>query len=139
MRPNPTIDIGNIDSGVALVLCDSALPDMPIVYCSEPFESLTGYSSADILGHNCRFLQHPPGSFCQDERVRIANGHSRKELREKIARGEEARVRLWNFTKEGKIFVNVLTTIPITWDEGLGQEKRYIVGFQADEGRIFSG
>ncbi len=37
------------------------------------------------------------------------------------------------------MFVNVLTTIPITWVEGMGEEKRYIVGFQADEGKIYSG
>jgi PAS domain S-box-containing protein len=133
------IDIGNIDSGVALVLCDSAMPDMPIIYCSEPFENLTGYSSAEILGHNCRFLQHPPEGYCGDERARVCNELSRREVKERFARGEEARVRFWNFTKDGRMFVNVLTTIPITWEEGLGQEKRYIVGFQADEGRIISG
>jgi PAS domain S-box-containing protein len=132
------IDIGNIDSGVALVLCDSAIPDMPIVYCSEPFENLTGYSSAEILGHNCRFLQHPLGGYCSDERARTCNELSRREVKERFTRGEEARVRFWNFTKDGRMFVNV-PTIPITWEEGLGQEKRYIVGFQADEGRIISG
>jgi len=121
------------------VLCDSAMPDMPIVYCSEPFENLTGYSKAEILGHNCRFLQHPPGGYYQDPRASNANELSRLELKGKFARGEEARVRFWNFTKEGNMFVNVLTTIPITWDEEMGEEKRYIVGFQADEGRIYSG
>ena len=121
------------------MLCDSAMPDMPIVYCSEPFETLTGYSSSEILGHNCRFLQHPPGGYYLDEQARSANEHSRRELKERFARGEEACVKFWNFTKEGKVFVNVLTTIPITWTEGMGEQKRYIVGFQADEGRIYSG
>ncbi len=60
-------------------------------------------------------------------------------MKEKFAREEEARVKFWNFTSNGRMFVNVLTTIPITWEEGLGQEKRYIVGFQADESRIYSG
>lgn len=124
---------------MALVLCDSALPDLPIVYCSEPFENLTGYTSSQILGLNCRFLQHPRGSYCRDERANAANEHSRKEIKEKFAKGEEARVKFWNFTSDGRMFANVLTTIPITWEEGLGQEKRYIVGFQADEGRIYSG
>jgi PAS domain-containing protein len=123
---------------VALVLCDSALPDMPIVYCSEPFENLTGYSSSEILGQNCRFLQHPPGGYCLDEEAQTANDLSRRELKARFAKGEEACVKFWNFTKEGKIFVNVLTTIPITWTEGRGEEKRYIVGFQADEGKIYS-
>ena len=58
------------------------------------------------------------------------------QLREKIARGEEAQVRLVNYTKGGEKFANLLTTIPITWDEGdkeLGLGRRYIVGFQARE------
>ena len=56
------------------------------------------------------------------------------ELRQKISMGQEAQVRLVNYTKNGEAFFNFLTTIPITWDEGdmaLGLRKRYIVGFQA--------
>lgn len=112
---------------------------MPIIYCSEPFEHLTGYSSAEILGRNCRFLQTPPLGDRTDESVRTTNELSRKELREKFAKGEEARVRFVNFRKDGKMFVNVLTTIPISWDEGDGEGKRYIVGFQADEGHVLRG
>ncbi|KAJ5051678.1 uncharacterized protein L3040_001451 [Drepanopeziza brunnea f. sp. 'multigermtubi'] len=83
-RPNPQIDIGNIDSGVALVLCDADDLDNPIVYCSEPFMSLTGYDSADIIGKNCRFLQHPPGQKCADRDIISTNSAAR---RKSIGRG----------------------------------------------------
>jgi PAS domain S-box-containing protein len=110
------------------------MADMPIIYCSEPFEELTGYSSSEILGRNCRFLQIPPEGHQPDQSSGPTNETSRKELREKLAKGEEARVRLVNYRKDGQMFVNVLTTIPISWEEGHGEGKRYIVGFQADEG-----
>lgn len=136
-RPNPKIDIGNVDSAVALVLADAEQLDLPVVYISEPFEALTGYTSVECMGRNCRFLQYPPGSWeCKDQQVNKINAEGRKELREKIASGQEARVRLLNYRKDGSMFANLLTIIPIVWDEGQ-MRKRYIVGFQADEGRAF--
>jgi len=132
-RPNPQIQIGNVDSSVALVLCDSDLPDHPIVYCSEPFEKLTGYSSNEILGHNCRFLQHPPQIRpSSDKRVEEANELARREVRAKIDAGLEARVHFTNYRKDGSPFTNILTLIPITWDG-----RNYIVGFQADKGMLY--
>ncbi|KAF8862236.1 hypothetical protein BDZ45DRAFT_671277 [Acephala macrosclerotiorum] len=137
-RPNQTIHIGNVDSAVALVLADAEQPDLPVIYCSGPFEALTGYTSAECIGHNCRFLQYPPGGEkFVDQQVNKSNADSREELREKIGSGQEARVRLLNYRKDGSMFANLLTVIPIVWDEGQ-VKKHYIVGFQADEGRAFS-
>lgn len=39
------------------VVTDPSLPDNPIVYASQGFLNLTGYSLDQILGRNCRFLQ----------------------------------------------------------------------------------
>ena len=120
---------------------------MPIVYCSEPFETLTGYTNAEIVGRNCRFLQVPPqlpsrsSSIPQPPReARNINAAQKLELREKIARGEESQVRLLNYKRTGEVFVNLLTTIPISWDEegdNSRVRKRYIVGFQVDAQRRF--
>ncbi|KUI53002.1 White collar 1 protein [Cytospora mali] len=60
-RPNPEIDLGPVDSSVALVVCDLAAPDTPIVYVSDPFLELTGYRADEVVGRNCRFLQAPGG------------------------------------------------------------------------------
>jgi hypothetical protein len=74
---------------------------------------------------------------CEDEHVNEFNTAARKELREKLARNEEARVRLLNFRNDGSIFANLLTIVPIVWDGENGLKKKYVVGFQADEGRAF--
>jgi PAS domain-containing protein len=39
------------------VVSDPFLPDCPIVFASEGFYNMTGYSPDEILGRNCRFLQ----------------------------------------------------------------------------------
>ncbi|EKD16712.1 vivid PAS protein VVD [Drepanopeziza brunnea f. sp. 'multigermtubi' MB_m1] len=131
-RPNPQIDIGNIDSGVALVLCDADDLDNPIVYCSEPFMSLTGYDSADIIGKNCRFLQHPPGQKCADRDIISTNSAARRKVKHNNLHGMESQTRFVNFRIDGSRFNNILTLIPVHW-EG----RNYIVGLQADEGRIY--
>lgn len=71
-----------------------------------------------------------------DQQVNKSNSDIRKELREKIESGQEARVRILNYRKDGSMFANLLTIIPIVWHEG-PVKKNYIVGFQADEGRTF--
>jgi len=38
-------------------VCDPTLPDCPIVYASDGFLKMTGFSSQEVLNHNCRFLQ----------------------------------------------------------------------------------
>ncbi|KAF4630353.1 hypothetical protein G7Y89_g7789 [Cudoniella acicularis] len=151
-RPNPRYELGSIDDSVALILCDAESHDIPIVYCSEHFELLTGYNRPEILGRNCRFLQDPfqldslshvlpDNSVIKHTEVKAINDKAKRELKEKIVKGEEAQVKLINFRKDGKIFFNVLTVIPILWKErGDGDEVRgklYMVGFQADEQKAF--
>lgn len=36
---------------------DPTLPDCPIVYASDGFLKMTGYSADEVLNRNCRFLQ----------------------------------------------------------------------------------
>lgn len=38
-----------------ILLCSQA--DMPLIYANEAFARITGYSVAESLGKNCRFLQ----------------------------------------------------------------------------------
>ena len=43
----------------SVVVTDPRRADNPIVYASDAFLKLTGYSAAEVLGRNCRFLQGP--------------------------------------------------------------------------------
>ncbi|XP_039846190.1 protein TWIN LOV 1-like isoform X6 [Panicum virgatum] len=47
----------------SFVLTHSSLPDMPIIYASDAFLSLTGYSREEISGCNCRVLNGPGTSL----------------------------------------------------------------------------
>src|SRR4051812_15953380 len=43
----------------SVVITDHSQPDNPIVFVSEEFQHQTGYSAAEVIGRNCRFLQGP--------------------------------------------------------------------------------
>ncbi|SMR58716.1 unnamed protein product [Zymoseptoria tritici ST99CH_1E4] len=140
-RPNPQIDLGPIDCEAAVIVCDTFEPDTPIVYCSEAFSLLTGYSESEILGRNCRFLQSPSGS----DEIRDPplsqkgnfsplgdKGDQQKELlrmKDSVHKREEVQVMVGNYTREGTPFANLVSVIPVRWNED-DKEKRYLVGFQ---------
>jgi PAS domain-containing protein len=42
---------------ISFIVTDPDLDDHPIVYASDAFCELTGYSRSEIQGRNCRFLQ----------------------------------------------------------------------------------
>ena len=128
-RPNPQINIGPVDLACAFVVCDIAKHDLPIVYCSDMFERLTGYSRHEILGRNCRFLQSPDGKVQSGMKRKYVDDKSVLYLKNQINNREEAQLSLINYRKGGQPFMNLLTMIPISWDT---EEFRYFVGFQVD-------
>jgi PAS domain S-box-containing protein len=77
------------------VISDPALPDNPIVYASQGFLSLTGYTLNEVLGRNCRFLQGPETDPRAVDRIRAG-----------IERGEDTTVVLLNYRKDGTVFWN---------------------------------
>jgi PAS domain S-box-containing protein len=130
MRPNKEIDIGAVDTSCPLVLCDANRIDLPIVYCSEAFENLTGYRSDEILGKNCRFLQSPNGDESKLRLKRRRGGdETLSTLKRRIMAKRETQTTILNYKKDGTPFTNLLTTIPIRWDS---EEVRFVVGFQAE-------
>ncbi|KAM0850433.1 hypothetical protein ACQ4PT_053081 [Festuca glaucescens] len=86
----------------SFVLTDRHLPDMPIVYASDAFISLTGYSREEILGCNCRFLSGP------DTSVDVL-----EEISRHICCEEACTVRLLNYRKDGSTFRDLLQVSPI--------------------------
>ncbi|KAL1601728.1 hypothetical protein SLS60_006643 [Paraconiothyrium brasiliense] len=129
-RPNPQIDIGSVDLSCAFVVCDAEMDDIPIVYCSENFERLTGYSKHMILGRNCRFLQSPDGKVEPGIKRTYVDDDSVLYLKNTINDRAEAQISLINYRRGGQPFMNLLTMIPIAWEPG-GNTK-FFVGFQVD-------
>ncbi|MBD2048044.1 PAS domain-containing protein [Coleofasciculus sp. FACHB-64] len=105
-------------SSNGIVISDAQLPDTPVIYVNPAFESITGYSAAETLGKNCRFLQGPDTTQPALEELRLA-------LRE----ARECRVVLRNYRQDGSLFWNEFSIAPVR--DALGCLTHY-VGIQAD-------
>jgi len=108
------------NSSEGVVLVDAQNPERPVIYANPGFEALTGYSSAELLGRNLRFLQG-------DDREQ----DGRHRLREALARGESCRVLLRNYRKDGTVFWNEMTVSPLL--DGDGRVTHY-AGHHRDAG-----
>jgi diguanylate cyclase (GGDEF)-like protein/PAS domain S-box-containing protein len=102
--------------GVTIV--DMTAEDHPLVYVNAAFEHATGYSAAEVIGRNCRFLQ---GDSTDPDAVR--------RIREAVAAGREHVAVLRNFRKDGSLWWNELRLSPVT--SSAGQVTHYF-GFQSD-------
>lgn len=74
---------------------DPSLPDNPIVYASDGFLKLTGYTREQVLGRNCRFLQGPK----TDQKIVDV-------IRKGVAEGVDTSVCLLNYKADGTPFWN---------------------------------
>lgn len=128
-RKDPKIHLGAVDMSCAFVVCDVTLNDCPIIYVSDNFQNLTGYSRHEIMGQNCRFLQSPNGSVEAGSKREFVDDGAVYNLKKMIHEGREVQQSLINYRKGGKPFLNLLTMIPIPWDT---DEIRYFIGFQID-------
>ena len=129
-RKNPEIDIGKVDMSCAFVVCDITQADCPIVYVSDIFERLTGYTKFEVLGRNCRFLQSPEGKVQAGAQRDFCDNESVYYLKKRISGKQEAQRSLINYRKGGQPFMNLLTMIPISGEDS--DEIKYFVGFQVD-------
>lgn len=85
------------NSQQCFIITDPSLHDNPIVYASDDFLTLTGYSQEEVLGRNCRFLQ---GTETCQEKV--------AQIRKSVSVGEDVNVTFVNYTSDGKPFWNSL-------------------------------
>ncbi|KAK9478190.1 hypothetical protein V1514DRAFT_331880 [Lipomyces japonicus] len=128
-RKNPGVHIGPVDLSCSFVVCDARQMDIPIVYCSETFELLTGYSRSEIVGRNCRFLQAPDGHVSEGEVRKYSDNNAIRKVKRDLLACRETQTPLLNYKKGGIPFVNLLTVVPITWDS---KDIAFFVGFQVD-------
>ena len=95
-----------LNAGV--VISDALRPDMPIIYVNAMFERMSGYSAAEVVGRNCRFLQ---GTETDQPDL--------PKLRDAIKREVNGHALLRNFRKDGTPFLNELFVSPVRNDAGV--------------------
>lgn len=102
-----------------MVVTDPRQPDSPIVLANRAFLDLTRYTSEEVLGRNCRFLQGPDTSAADVDVVRYGLA----------GRSDHVSVELLNYRKDGSTFWNQLSISPVVDEAG---EVIYHFGSQKD-------
>ncbi|MEX6502741.1 EAL domain-containing protein [Pseudomonas zhanjiangensis] len=89
------------------LICDAQAADLPIIYVNPAFERITGYSAAQAIGRNCRFLQNG-----QNDQPGLT------EVRLGLQEMRDTHVVLRNFRKDGTPFWNDLYIAPVPDERG---------------------
>ena len=90
-----------------MVLSDPHQADMPVVAANAAFEALSGYSQAEIVGRNCRFLQGPGTDATTIARIATCLG------------SEQGCIQwLVNYRRNGSQFWNLLFISPVFGADG---------------------
>jgi PAS domain S-box-containing protein len=90
-----------------MAVTDPHQPDNPIIFANEAFINMTGYTSEELIGRNCRFLQGP-----ETDKAVVA------EIREAVLHQREVSVEILNYRKNGSTFWNALFISPVYDREG---------------------
>jgi PAS domain S-box-containing protein len=97
--------VASVTSGV--VICDAIQEDQPIVFVNAAFTRITGYSAAEAIGRNCRFLQGRDTDKDGIERMRRA-----------VATGRAITATVRNYRKDGRTFWNEINISPMRDETG---------------------
>jgi len=92
-------------SPIPSVISDPRVLDNPIVACNAPLCQLTGDSTEEVLGRNCRFLSGPATEPWLTDKIRRALSEHRSVL-----------VEVLNYKRNGPPFRNAVLVAPI-YDE----------------------
>jgi putative two-component system response regulator len=90
-----------------ITVSDCRRPDLPLTYANPAFLRMTGYTQAEVVGRNCRFLQG--GDTAQPGLA---------ALRAALRAGRECAVLLQNYRKDGTPFWNELLLAPVHDEAG---------------------
>jgi len=101
-----------------IVISDASLPDYPMIYVNPAFLAMTGYSEAEAVGRNCRFLQGPG-----------TDPSTVRALREAISEKRRIQTLILNYRKDGTEFWNEITISPVQDAHG---DLTHFVGVQTD-------
>jgi PAS domain S-box-containing protein len=130
-RRDQLLERAIIASCSGITIADARLPDMPLIYTNPAFTRITGYSAAEVLGRNCRFLH-------RDE----TNQPGLDEVRRAIREQREGVAILRNYRRDGSLLWNELYLSPVHDDNGnlthfIGIQNDVTARVQLDEAREF--
>ena len=108
--------LASVNVGVSI--SDLLQEDAPLIYVNPAFTAITGYSSEETIGRNCRFLQGPD-----------TEPEALDEIRRALRERRECQVVLKNYRKDGTPFWNELAIAPVF--DAAGRLTNY-VGVQSD-------
>lgn len=94
-------------SNFGVTIADARQSDFPLIYANSAFLEMTGYTSEDTVGHNCRFLQGPE----TDKKAVL-------RLRDAINNEQATTVLILNYRKDQSKFWNRLQLSPIHNKQG---------------------
>lgn len=106
-------------SSNGIVIVDRLKQGTPVIYVNQAFERITGYSSEEAVGRNCKFLQG-------DEHEQAGLEQIRRALQTETS----CTVTLRNFRKSGEAFWNELTISPVR--DPVSNAVTHYVGVQND-------
>ncbi|MBO9419520.1 MULTISPECIES: PAS domain-containing protein [Stappiaceae] len=95
------------EQDMSVVFSDPNVPDNPMIFVSEEFERQTGYTSAEAVGRNCRFLQGPE-----------TNPFAIEAIRQGLKAQTRFTIDILNYRKDGTPFMNRLRIRPIFDGDG---------------------
>lgn len=102
---------------VGLTIADASRPDTPLIYASDGFLDLTGYSRDEVIGRNCKFLQGPGTKAETTAEIHAAIKDQR------LFSGV-----ILNYRRDRSPFWNELTLLPAQ----SRAPERYVIGLQID-------
>lgn len=105
-------------SSNGLVVCDAALPDLPMVYVNPAFVRISGHPADALLGRNARMLQTAESD---PQAVQV--------LSQAVRTGREVRVTVLNARPDGTRWWNEMHLVPV---HDRHDQLRYWVGTQND-------
>lgn len=101
------LDRAIASSSCGIIITDPRAEDNPVIYVNPAFERITGYSSAETVGRNCRFLRHGD----QDQ-------EGLRKLAAALRQQRECRVIVRNYRKDSSMFWNDLDVSPVPDENG---------------------
>ena len=118
LRQSPFLAQALAEVECGVTVADARLPDGPLVYINDAFTRMTGYTRAETLGRNCRFLQ----GDLQDQRG-VAT------VKDALSRGVDCTTVLTNIRKNGEVFQNRFRLRPVRAIDG---SISHVIGIQDD-------